>query len=310
MNISRMIEEFLEESERKGQRPLLVILGATASGKTSLSIKIAKKYNGEVVSADSRQVYRDMDIATAKIKKNETEGIPHYMIDIIDPDENFTLANFTDRAKIYISDISKRGKLPILVGGTGLYIRALCQNYQIPRCAPNISLRKKLKSEIEEYGEDYVHEKLKKIDPESAAKIHPRNHRYVIRAIEKKLSARGAKKDNWREQYNVLKIGIEWSREELYERIDERAGNQIEEGLVNETKMLLRKGYDPKIPSMSSLGYPEIIKYINGEQSLEDALSELRQNTRNYAKRQLTWFRREPEVNWIPGKELHNMGDL
>lgn len=304
MDISAKIEDFLEKSRQTGEKPLLAILGATASGKTSLSIEIAKKFNGEIISADSRQVYRHMDIATAKIKQNETEGIPHHMIDIIDPDEDFTLADFVDRAKKHINSIAQKGKLPILVGGTGLYIRALCQNYQIPRIPPNENLRNELKREIEEKGENYVYEKLREIDPESAKKIHPHNHRYLIRALEIKMSDGGNGNMNNKSEYNVLKLGIEWSREKLYERINERARYQVDEGLINETKMLLQKGYDLKLPSMSSLGYPEMNKYIKGEMSIEDALSELQKNTRNYAKRQLTWFRREPDVIWIPGEKL------
>jgi tRNA dimethylallyltransferase len=299
MDINGKIERFLEESKESDKKPLLVILGATASGKTDLSIEIAKKYNGEIISADSRQVYRYMDIATAKIRENETENIPHYMIDIIDPDQEFTLADFVDRAKKHINDISKRNKLPILIGGTGLYIRAICENYQIPSVPPDYELRKKLENEIIEKGEDYVYEKLKKLDPESAEKIHPHNHRYVIRAIEICLNKDLKNTNSNNHNYNILKIGIDWTREKLYERINERARNQIEEGLINETKTLLNNGYDAALPSMSSLGYPEMIKYIKGEWSLEDAILELQKNTRNYAKRQLTWFRREPDVNWI-----------
>lgn len=307
MDVRSSIENFLKSSKEKEQNPLLVIVGATASGKTSLSVEIAKTYNGEIISADSRQIYRYMDIATAKIKKHEMQGVPHHMIDIVDPDKDFTLADFVDMAKKHIADVTKRGKLPILVGGTGLYVRALCQNYQIPRVAPNIKLREKLNKEIKEKGEEYVYEKLKKLDPKTAQNIHPHNHRYVIRAIEINISenskalkkAEMQKQSNQNGGYNILKLGISWPREKLYERINERAKNQIEEGLINETKILLKKGYDPKLPSMSSLGYPEIIKYIKGECNLEEALEELQKNTRNYAKRQLTWFRREPDIKWI-----------
>jgi tRNA dimethylallyltransferase len=164
---------------------------------------------------------------------------------------------------------------------------------------PDYELRKKLENEIIEKGEDYVYEKLKKLDPESAEKIHPHNHRYVIRAIEICLNKDLKNTNSNNHNYNILKIGIDWTREKLYERINERARNQIEEGLINETKTLLNNGYDAALPSMSSLGYPEMIKYIKGEWSLEDAILELQKNTRNYAKRQLTWFRREPDVNWI-----------
>lgn len=304
MNIDQTISGFVKESQETGQKPLLVILGGTASGKTALSVEIAKKFDGEVISTDSRQVYKYMDIATAKIKPQEMEGIPHYMIDIVEPDQEFTLADFVNKAKVHIEDILRRGKLPILAGGTGLYTRAICENFQIPRIPPNYDLRNRLEKELEEKGEDYLYEKLQKVDPEAAKKIHPHNHRYVIRALE--IAETGQKKSGLKGQseYNVLKFGIEWDREKLYERIDTRAAHQIEDGLINETKMLLQKGYDLSLPSMSSLGYPEMIKYITGEMSLEEALELLQKNTRNYAKRQLTWFRREPDVIWISGEEL------
>lgn len=304
MNIDQTIRDFLKKADEKGKIPLLVILGGTASGKTSLSIDVAKRYQGEIISTDSRQIYKYMDIGTAKIKKNEMCGIPHYMIDIVEPDEQYTLADFVNKATRHIEDIGRRGKLPMLVGGTGLYIRAICQNYAITHIPPNKKLREKFKKELEQKGEAHLYETLKKADPKAAEKIHPHNHRYVIRALE--IAESGKKKSyNKKEpRYEVLKFGIEWDRETLYERIDRRAKEQVEEGLINETKMLLQKGYDMSLPSMSSLGYPEMIRYIQKELSLDDALALLQKNTRNYAKRQLTWFRREPDVIWISGEKL------
>jgi len=307
-NIEQIIVQFLKNSAESGAKPLLVILGPTASGKTSFSIKLAKKFNGEVISADSRQIYKFMDIGTAKVKNNEAEGIRHYMIDEVEPDQEFTLADYVRKAKFHIEEILKHGKLPILVGGTGLYIRAICQNYNIPHVAPNYELREQLEKEILENGEEAVFQKLVELDPDSAARIHPHNHVYVIRAIEIAM----AQKENHGQQnerkgeseYNVLKIGMDWERERLYERIDARARNQIDEGLINETKSLLQKGYTTKLPSMSSLGYPEISSYLNGDISLDNALKTIQQNTRNYAKRQLTWFRREPDVLWVPGEKI------
>jgi tRNA dimethylallyltransferase len=303
-NIQQIIADFLQESKQLQMTPLLVVLGATASGKTGLSIKIAKQFNGEIISADSRQVYKYMDIGTAKIRNAEMEGIPHYMLDIVSPEQEFTLADYVRKAKIHIDEIVKKGKLPMLVGGTGLYIRAICDNYRIPRVPPNNELREKIQHEIEEKGEDFVYEKLKEIDPINAAKIHPHNHRYIIRAFEIALSGNQESETKGKADYNILKIGIDWDREQLYERIDRRAVIQFEEGLVNETKTLLAKGFDISKPSMSSLGYPEIHKYINGELELDEALELFQQNTRNYAKRQLTWFRREKNVVWIPGQKL------
>lgn len=305
MDIKSTITEFLEESHVNNKKPLIVILGGTASGKTALSIKIAKEFNGEVISTDSRQVYKYMDIGTAKVTPQEAECIPHYMIDVVEPDEEFNLADFVTKAKLHIADILRRGKLPILAGGTGLYTRAICENFDIPRVPPNPELR----AELEEIDNEELYNKLKELNPQAAEKIHPNNKRYVIRAIEIALfDPQNPSKSE--PEYNVLKFGIEWNRERLYERINTRAANQIEEGLINETKMLIQKGYDLNLPSMSSLGYPEMIKYINGELSLDEALELLQQNTRNYAKRQLTWFRREPNVIWIEGESIGQMSNV
>jgi tRNA dimethylallyltransferase len=303
-NIEQIIAQFLKNSAESGAKPLLVILGPTASGKTSFSIKLAKKFNGEVISADSRQIYKYMDIGTAKVKNNEAEGVRHYMIDEVEPDKEFTLADYVRKAKFHIEEILKHGKLPILVGGTGLYIRAICQNYNIPHVAPNYELREQLEKEILENGEDAVFQKLVELDPDAAARIHPHNHVYVIRAIEIALAGMNKRNMQGESEYNVLKLGMDWERERLYERIDARAKNQIDDGLINETKTLLEKGYTTKLPSMSSLGYPEISAYLNGDISLDDALKMIQQNTRNYAKRQLTWFRNEPNVLWVPGEKI------
>ncbi len=299
MEIKSTINDFLKESKDFNKKPLLVILGGTASGKTALSIKIAKEFDGEIISTDSRQVYKYMDIGTAKVTRAEAEGVPHYMIDIVEPSDEFTLADFVRRAKRHIQEIHQRNKLPVLAGGTGLYTRAICDNFDIPSVPPNPQLRAKLDKE----DSQKLHDKLKKMDAEAANNIHPNNKRYIIRAIERGMQ--GKKPDQKAQSdYNILKIGIEWEREKLYDRINQRAAEQIEEGLINETKTLLAKGYDEKLPSMSSLGYPEMIKYIKGELTLDEALELLQKNTRNYAKRQLTWFRREPNVIWMNGAEI------
>lgn len=300
MDIKSTIQQFIRESKELNLMPLIVILGGTASGKTALSIKIAKEFNGEVISTDSRQVYKYMDIGTAKVTQQEMEGIPHYMLDVVTPDEEFTLADFVKKAKFYISEIHKRAKLPILAGGTGLYTRAICDNFKIPLAPPDPELRKQL----EKLETQKLHDKLRELNPDAAERIHPNNRRYVIRAIEIAKAGKQQQKAD-QQEFNVLKFGIEWDREKLYERINTRAANQIEEGLINETKMLLQKGYDEKLPSMSSLGYPEMIKYIKGELSLDQALELLQKNTRNYAKRQLTWFRREPNVIWVDGEKIN-----
>ncbi len=298
MDITSYIQDHLKDAKK----PLIVILGGTASGKTALSIKIAKEFDGEVISTDSRQVYKYMDIGTAKVTEEEMEGIPHYMIDVVSPDEEFSLADFVQKAKAHIADIQKRGKVPILAGGTGLYTRAICDNFDIPRVPPNPELR----AELEKLETQELYNALKDLDPDAAERIHPNNRRYVIRAIELAKSDK-IQPQNGKPEYDVLKFGIEWDRDLLYKRINERSAIQIKNGLIEETQSLIDKGFDPKLPSMSSLGYPEMLKYINKELPLDEALTLLQQNTRHYAKRQITWFKREPNVIWLNGSELNKL---
>lgn len=298
MDITSYIQDFLPNAKK----PLIVILGGTASGKTALSIKIAKEFDGEVISTDSRQVYKYMDIGTAKVTEEEMEGIPHYMIDVVSPDEEFSLADFVKKAKAHIADIQKRGKVPILAGGTGLYTRAICDNFDIPRVPPNPELRE----ELEKLETQELHQTLKDLDQDAAERIHPNNRRYVIRAIELAKSDKQTPQ-NGKPEYDVLKFGIQWNRDLLYQRINERSAIQIKNGLIEETQSLLDKGFDPKLPSMSSLGYPEMLKFINKELPLDEALTLLQQNTRHYAKRQITWFKREPNVIWLNGAELNKI---
>lgn len=298
MDITSTIQDFLKTTNK----PLIVILGGTASGKTALSIKVAKQFDGEVISTDSRQVYKYMDIGTAKVTNEEAEGIPHYMIDVVSPDEEFTLADFVRQAKDHINDILKRGKIPILAGGTGLYTRAICDNFDIPRVPPNPQLRQELDKE----NTGNLYKMLQDLDPEASERIHPNNRRYVIRAIEVAKTGK-SNPQNGQPEFDVLKFGIEWDRDTLYDRINQRAKWQTENGLIEETQQLIDKGFNPELPSMSSLGYPEMLKYINGEMSLDEALELLQKNTRNYAKRQITWFRREPDVIWLNGAELNKL---
>jgi tRNA dimethylallyltransferase len=299
------IDNFLKTSESDNKKPLIVILGPTASGKTGLSIALAKKYNGEIISVDSRQVYKYMDIGTAKITKEEMQGIKHYLIDIIKPDETFNLADFLQQARYTTNQILMKGKIPFLVGGTGLYISALIENYKIVSANPDFELRKKLEGELKKFGPEYLYNKLQKIDPKSAERIHPNNIRYVFRALEINLTTQKQKKDEkGDEEFAVFKIGIEWPRELLYEKINKRVDEQIDRGLVNEVKTLLEMGYKENMPSMSGIGYKEIIPYIKGECSLDEAKEILKQHNRNYAKRQITWFGRYKDIFWVDYKEL------
>lgn len=285
---------------KTAQNPLVVVLGPTASGKTALSLEIAHLIKGEIISTDSRQMYKGMEIGTDSISKEEQDGIPHHMLGIVKPDKEFSLAEYRDEALKKIEEIKKRDHIPMLVGGTGLYISSIIEGYDVPRIAPDKKLREKLYAQAEKHGAEYLHAKLAKLDSASAEKIHPNNVRYVVRAIEINLASGKNKTDKKKRKspFDVFMVGLEWPRGELYERIDMRVERQLERGLINEVKKLLKK-YDENLPAMSSLGLKEIIPYIRGEKSLDECVEILKKNTRNYAKRQLTWFRRYKNINWI-----------
>lgn len=308
MKIFDKIREFLTACEENGEKPLIAVLGPTASGKTALSVEIARIFDGEVISADSRQVYKYMDIGTAKIAPHEMKGVRHHLLDVVEPDGEFTLSDFKRHALKAINEIHLRKSIPVLCGGTGLYFSTIMQNYEIPRIPPQFDLRQKLAQYYEEHGAEALHAMLKERDPAAAEKIHPNNVRYVIRALEINMAGGVRKNDTkGRPMFAVFKIGIDWPREILYDRINRRVEEQLSAGLLNEVKGLLMRGYDEKLPSMSSLGYPELIGYIKGEATLEEAAENIRKNTRNYCKRQMTWFRREKDVFWISGKELEEI---
>jgi len=294
--------------------PLIVILGPTGSGKTSLSLKLAKKYNGEIVSADSRQIYREMDIGTDKIRIENHESrimnrdidkfyygnvnsIPHYMIDIINPDEEYSVANYKKDALLVINDILKRGKIPFLVGGTGLYIKAIIDNLDIPKVKPDIALRKKLDT----IDKEKLFSIFKKLDLKGAKKIDKDNKRRLVRAIEIcKQTGRPFSEQNkkGRPLFNVLQIGIRLSREKLYHKIDKRVDEMIAEGLINETKNLIRK-YSLDLPSMSGIGYKEIGEYLNNKISKKEAIQKIKYRTHQYVRRQDTWFLKDRKIAWI-----------
>jgi tRNA dimethylallyltransferase len=308
MKLFQELQQFLLECEQLKKRPLVAIIGPTAAGKTALSLKVAKSFNGEIISADSRQVYRYMDIGTDKIPQIKQEGIRHHLLDIVEPGDEFTLADFRRLTLKVINEIHVRKNLPILCGGTGLYLNTILENYQIPQIPPQYDLRQKLAQFYEEHGATALHRLLVERDPEAAARIHPNNIRYVIRALEINMAGGQQKQDQKGEQmFNIFAIGIEWPREVLYERINRRVDDQIERGLINEVKTLLMKGYHEKLPAMSSLGYLEMIAFLKGECSREEAVENIKKNTRNYAKRQLTWFRHYHNVHWIPGEDLESV---
>lgn len=276
---------------------VIAIVGPTASGKTQMAIDLAKQVNGEVVSADSRYVYKGFDVATAKPTKEEQDGVPHHLIDIVEPEYDYSVAEFSDDARKAIFDIISRGKTPIVAGGTGLYFRVLLENYDLPRVEANPELR----AELELREKEELLEELKALDLVSYEKLKESNKRRIVRALEviKVLGvpfseACGVKDPEFDVEWIAPKIN---SREELYERINLRVDKMVECGLIEETQFLLRKHGRIK-NFVDTIGYREILSYLDGEMSLEEALEKLKQHSRNYAKRQLTWFRRNPELDF------------
>ncbi len=275
---------------------VIAVVGATASGKTSYAIELAKKINGEIISADSRLIYKGMDIGTAKPTIDEMQEIPHYMIDVVEPEYNYSVGLYVKEAKKHITDIISRGKVPIVVGGTGLYFRVLLENYDLPDVKPDYELRKELSS----YSYEELLEMLTKLDEKAANSVEKNDKKKLIRYIEiiklagKPLDlVRGVKE----KEFNVEWVGLNFPREILYDRINKRVDLMIEQGLIDETKKLLQK--HGRISNITdTIGYREVLSYLDGELSLDDAKDKLKQNTRNYAKRQLTWFRKNEQINW------------
>jgi tRNA dimethylallyltransferase len=283
--------------------PLILIVGPTAVGKTELAIQLAEKLNGEIISADSRLFYRGMDIGTAKPTYAELARVPHYLIDIVNPDETLSLAVFQQRAKEVIADIHGRGKLPFLVGGTGQYVRAVTEGWTPPEVTADEQLRAVLEKLKEERGLGWLHDKLTQLDSEAAAKIDARNVRRTIRALEVILTT-GRKFSEQRGQvdspYQLITIGLIRPRSELYQRVDERIDAMFENGFVDEVKGLLEKGYSPTLPSMSAIGYRECISVIKGFLSEDQAKVEMRRVTRMFVRRQANWFKEsDPNIMWF-----------
>ena len=285
--------------------PLILIAGPTAVGKTELSIKLGERLNGEIISADSRLFYRGMDIGTAKPSPQEMARVPHYLIDIVNPDETLSLAVFQQKAKDIIADIHVRGKLAFLVGGTGQYIRSVTQGWTPPEVTQNERLRTELErmSSPTGRGKEWLHDKLNFLDPEAAEIIDARNVRRTIRALEVILTT-GRKFSEQRGQvdspFQLITIGLTRSREELYQRVDERIDLMFENGLVDEVKGLLAKGYSPTLPSMSAIGYRECIRVANGLLTTDQAKVEMRRLTRIFVRRQANWFKEsDPNIMWF-----------
>jgi tRNA dimethylallyltransferase len=301
-------ELFLPRQPRR--LPLLAIVGPTATGKTGLAIELALRLNGEIVSADSRQVYQGMDIGTAKPTPEQRALVPHHLLDIITPNTSYTLTQYQADAQAAIDAIHARGRLPLLVGGTGLYIRAVVDNLAIPEVPPQWSLRRELEEQAAREGAAALHARLAALDPASAARIDPANVRRVIRALEVCLvtgqpfsAQQGARLS----PYHTLLLGLTCERARLYERADRRVDAMIAAGLVDEVRALVAQGYDWHLPAMTSLGYGEIGAYLRGETSLAEAIERLRHNTHRYIRRQYTWFRPDSRIHWLeceaPGLE-------
>jgi len=301
------------------KKKLVIITGPTAVGKTDLSVYLAKKLNGSIISADSIQVYKYMDIGSAKITPEEMQGIKHYLVDELYPDEEFNIYRFKTMAKAAMDEIYAEGKIPIIVGGTGFYIQSVVYDIEFEDDENNYEYREKLENLVKEKGNEYVHNMLKAVDPEAAEAIHMNNSKRVIRALEyynqtgRKISEHNTEQREKSSPYDFKYFVLNRDRNVLYERIDKRVDIMIDDGLVSEVRGLLEMGYDRNLVSMQGLGYKEIAAYLEGEISLEEAKYILKRDTRHFAKRQLTWFRRERDVIWMDYEKYDNdiirMGD-
>ncbi len=278
---------------------VIVIAGPTATGKTALSVRLAKELGGEIISADSVQIYKQLNIGSAKPTKEEMAGVPHHMMDFLEPGANFCVADFCVLAKEKIEEIHARGKIPMLVGGTGLYISSLVNNISFAEEKTENTVRDRLYQELEQIGVDAMHKKLTEIDPEAAANIHPNNTKRVIRAIEifettgKTMTEQNKESKEIPSPYDFILCALSCDRPMLYERIDRRVELMTQNGLFHEVEQILKSGVPKTAQSMQGIGYKEAVQYIEGEITKEESIALIQKNSRNYAKRQLTWFKRE-----------------
>jgi len=287
--------------------PLIVILGPTAVGKTSAAIILAQRLEGEIISADSRQLYRKMDIGTAKPTRAELDAVRHHMVDVANPDESWNLAIYQRKAYRAIDDILQRNKLPFLVGGTGQYIRSIIEGWKIPPQRPDDNLREALNHWAESVGAEGLYERLKLIDPEAAGRIDYRNLRRTVRALEVifKTGERFSDLRNRQEcLYHPIILGIDRPREDLYERVDRRVDQMLDGGLVDEVRSLLEEGFPPDLPTLSAIGYDEIIRYLQGEIGYQEAVILIKRNTRTFVRRQANWFKPgDPRITWVEASD-------
>lgn len=312
----RRCRQFIITRGMQMKQKVVAIVGPTAVGKTSLSIAVAKQFNGEIISADSMQVYRGMDIGTAKVTKEEQQGISHYMIDIKDPKETFTVADFQSQVRESIEFIANKDKLPVIIGGSGLYIQAALFDYQFSNVTRDEGWSKEMEALVAEKGIEPLYRKLQEIDPEQADKIHPNNHRRVIRALEI-YETTGLKMSEYQKKqkkealYDIIWVGLEMDRQTLYEKINMRVDQMMSDGLLQEVKMLYNQGLS-ECQSMQAIGYKEFIPYFRGEITLQTAIDLLKRNSRRYAKRQYTWFKNKLDIPWytINPEEINKSFDL
>lgn len=288
-------------------KPLIMIIGPTGVGKTDAAIALALRLGGEIVSADSRLLYRGMDIGTAKPAAEERRAIPHHLIDIAAPDETVSLPEFLEKAYAAIDAILSRGKLPLLVGGTGQYIRAILEGWRIPRQEPDHHFRKVLTQWADDIGAEALHNRLRAIDPDAAEQIDYRNVRRVVRALEV-IFKTGSRFSDLREKqtcrYEPIVCGIDDDRDRLYARIDQRIEDMIASGWISEVQSLLDAGYSPRLPSFSAIGYAEIIDHLQGELTLDDAITRIKRNTRSFVRHQANWFKpSDPRIAWFSAGE-------
>lgn len=285
---------------------ILVIVGPTASGKTRMAVELAQRHNGEVISADSMQIYRTMDIGTAKPTKEEMGGIPHHMIDVADPEEDFSVARYVEMAAQCVDDVLARGKLPIVAGGTGLYIDSLLSGRTFAPFSPDSALRGELERELAEKGGQAMLEALAQVDPEAAQRLHPNDHKRIIRALEVYRSTGKTITQHNREtqaippRYDALTIGLAFQdRQAMWRRIDQRIDEMVAAGLEDEVRRLLTSGISPKCTAMQAIGYKEFTQALSGEMTWQEAADVVKLRSRQYAKRQLTWFGRNPNTRWV-----------
>lgn len=281
---------------------VLAIVGPTASGKTALSIKLAKLLNGEIINGDSMQVYKGFDIGTAKIKPDEMENIPHHLLSIKEPSDTFSVAEYQQLVRAKIDEIQAKGKLPILIGGTGLYVQSVLYDFQFTEDRVDESIRNTYYEELKKLGPVAMHEKLRSIDPQSAAMIHPNNTRRVVRALEiaehSETTKSSSQNQGSESLYKHVILGLNVDRDVLYERINKRVDSMIDQGLIHEAKQLWDRGME-NVQAVQAIGYKELFAYFRGEMSLDDSIHHIKQNSRRYAKRQLTYFRNKLPIVWI-----------